>query len=405
MVSRHWSFLKDVMFLGAAAFGGPQSHLALFQKRLVKEKNYLSFEELMEIHSFCHVLPGPSSTQLLTVVGLRRGGPPLAILTLLAWALPGAIILTVLTLSPRFLGSRQLSYLPALVMAYLLTGSMFMLKSMRKGGLYLGIAALALIAVLFFPAPWLFPLGIIVGGMASSLFGNRKFTPNNEQFGPIRWANFSLYLGIFLFIGFLGQLQFLFPTTAAFTQPFTLFENTYRMGSLVFGGGNTLVPMALEQYVKHKPRMSNEEFNTGLGLLQAMPGPVFNISVYFNGIAMKNFGYGLPGQLLGCIIGFVGIFLPGLLFVFFVHPIWGRLKRYPIMMRALDGIIAAATGFVLSALVVMILLLCDKSPQVFTNYTWWIVFAGSAVYLNKSRLPTPVLVILVILVGYLFPPA
>ncbi len=405
MVSGHWSFLKDVMFLGAAAFGGPQSHLALFQKRLVKEKNYLSFEELMEIHSFCHVLPGPSSTQLLTVVGLRRGGPPLAILTLLAWALPGAIILTILTLSPRFLGSRQLSYLPALVMAYLLTGSMFMLRSMRKGGLYLSIAALALIAVLFFPAPWLFPLGIIVGGMASSLFGNRKFTPNKEQFGPIRWANFSLYLGIFLFIGLLGQLQFLFPSSAGFTQPFTLFENTYRMGSLVFGGGNTLVPMALEQYVKHKPRMSNEEFNTGLGLLQAMPGPVFNISVYFNGIAMKNFGYGLPGQLLGCIIGFVGIFLPGLLFVFFVHPIWGRLKRYPIMLRALDGIIAAATGFVLSALVVMILLLSEKSPHLFTDLIWWVVFIASTFYLNKSRLPTPVLVILVILVGYLFPPA
>lgn len=405
MVSGHWSFLKDVMFLGVAAFGGPQSHLALFQKRLVKEKEYLSLDELMEIHSFCHVLPGPSSTQLLTVVGLRRGGPALAILTLLAWALPGAILLTILTLSPRFLGSRQLSYLPALVLAYLLTGSLFMLRNMRKGGLYLGIAALALMAVLFFPAPWLFPLGIIVGGLASSLFGNRRFVPNKEQFGPIRWANFGLYLCIFLFIGLLGQLQFLFPDTAGFSQPFTLFENTYRMGSLVFGGGNTLVPMALEQYVKHKPRMSNEEFNTGLGLLQAMPGPVFNISVYFNGIAMKNFGYGIPGQLLGCVIGFVGIFLPGLLFVFFVHPIWGRLKRYPIMMRALDGIIAAATGFVLSALVVMILLLSDKSPQVFANYTWWMVFAGSALYLNRSRLPTPVLVILVILVGYLFPPA
>jgi chromate transporter len=405
MVSGHWSFLKDVMFLGAAAFGGPQSHLALFQKRLVTEKKYISFEELMEIHSFCHVLPGPSSTQLLTVVGLRRGGPALAILTLLAWALPGAIVLTILTLSPRFLGSRQLSYLPALVLAYLLTGSLFMLRNMRKGGLYFSIAALALIAVLSFPAPWLFPLGIIVGGMASSLFGNRKFTPNKEQFGPIRWANFALYLGIFLFIGLLGQLQFLFPNTATFTQPFTLFENTYRMGSLVFGGGNTLVPMALEQYVKHKPRMTNEEFNTGLGLLQAMPGPVFNISVYFNGIAMKNFGYGIPGQLLGCIIGFIGIFLPGLLFVFFVHPIWGRLKRYPIMMRALDGIIAAATGFVISALVVMVLLLSEKSPQLYTNLIWWLVFAGSSFYLNKSKLPTPLLVIIVILVGYLFPPA
>jgi chromate transporter len=136
-----------------------------------------------------------------------------------------------------------------------------------------------------------------------------------------------------------------------------------------------------------------------------MPGPVFNISVYFNGIAMKNFGYGLPGQLLGCIIGFVGIFLPGLLFVFFVHPIWGRLKRYPIMLRALDGIIAAATGFVLSALVVMILLLSEKSPHLFTDLIWWVVFIASTFYLKKSRLPTPVLVILVILVGYLFPPA
>jgi len=405
MISGHWSFLKDVMFLGAAAFGGPQSHLALFQKRLVKEKKYLRFEELMEIHSFCHVLPGPSSTQLLTVVGLRRGGPALAILTLLAWALPGAVMLTILTLSPRFLGSQQLSYLPALVMAYLLTGSLFMVRNMRKGSLYACIALLALTAVLLFPAPWLFPLGILVGGLASSFFGNRKFTPNKEQFGPIRWANFSLFLGIFLIIGLLGQLQFLFPNTAAFAQPFTLFENTYRMGSLVFGGGNTLVPMALEQYVKHKPRMSSDEFNTGLGLLQAMPGPVFNISVYFNGIAMKNFGYGLPGQLLGCVIGFVGIFLPGLLFVFFVHPIWGRLQRYPIMVRALDGIIAVATGFVVSALVVMIFFLSEKSPQLYGNWIWWLILAASTFFLNKSRLPAPILVILVILTGYLFPPA
>jgi hypothetical protein len=33
------------------------------------------------------------------------------------------------------------------------------------------------------------------------------------------------------------------------------------------------------------------------------------------------------------------------------------------------------------------------------------VFIASTFYLKKSRLPTPVLVILVILVGYLFPPA
>jgi chromate transporter len=298
-----------------------------------------------------------------------------------------------------------LVYLPALVMAYLLSGSWFMLKNVRKGMLYLSIVLLAMFVIVFYSAPWIFPLGIVIGGTLSSLFGNRPFKPNTDQFGPIRWANFSLYLGIFLLIGLLGQTAHFFEGMRDIARPFTLFENTYRMGSLVFGGGNTLVPMVLEQYVQHRPRLTNEEFNTGLGMLQAMPGPVFNIAVYFNGIAMKTFGYSLSGQLLGCIIGFVAIFLPGILFVFFVHPIWGRLKRYPIIDRAMDGIVATAAGFVVAALIEMLRFTSVAKPESFVDWKWWLILAFSFFFLQKGKWPTPVLVILVILTGYLFPPA
>lgn len=394
-------FLKDVFFLGVAAFGGPQSHLALFQKRLTGNDKYISDKELTEINAFCQVLPGPSSTQTLTVIGFSMGGPGFAFLTLLFWALPGAVILSVLTLSPRFLGKSELQYLAPLVLAYLATGSLHMLRQVRRGVIYWLTSISAIIAVFAINAPWIFPLGIVIGGMLSALFGNRNFIPNKKEFGRIRWANFTLYLTIFIVIGILGQSAHLLPGIERFSQPVTLFENTFRMGSLVFGGGNTLAPMVLEQYVYHKPRMTPEEFQTGLGLLQAMPGPVFNFAVYFNGIAMKTLGYPFSGQLLGCLIGFVSIFLPGILFVFFVYPIWDRLKRYPIVERALDGIISVSVGFVLAALLEMAQLTLWTKPEVLYDPLWWLALVGAFLYIQCSKWPTPLLVFMVIALGFL----
>ena len=39
-------FLKDVFVVALSAYGGPNMHMALYQKRLVEEKRYLSNEEL-----------------------------------------------------------------------------------------------------------------------------------------------------------------------------------------------------------------------------------------------------------------------------------------------------------------------------------------------------------------------
>ena len=86
-----------------------------------------------------------------------------------------------------------------------------------------------------------------------------------------------------------------------------LFENTFRMGSLVFGGGQVLVPMMEAQFVHAKGYLTATEFANGYGLLQAVPGPVFSFSTFVNGMALQE--KGPMFQLLGCAIGSIGIFI------------------------------------------------------------------------------------------------
>ena len=96
--TKRFIFLKDVFIIALSAYGGPNMHLALYQKRLVDMKNYITNEELLELYSLCQMLPGPSSTQTITSIGYKFGGPFLAFLTLLVWILPAFILLTLCAL-------------------------------------------------------------------------------------------------------------------------------------------------------------------------------------------------------------------------------------------------------------------------------------------------------------------
>ena len=80
---RHIPFLKAVFLHSITAFGGPQGHLGMMLRTFVDRRRDVKKEELMEYVSFCQMLPGASSTQTLTLIGYKRGGVPLAIITLL----------------------------------------------------------------------------------------------------------------------------------------------------------------------------------------------------------------------------------------------------------------------------------------------------------------------------------
>jgi len=142
---------------------------------------------------------------------------------------------------------------------------------------------------------------------------------------------------------------------------YNLFENFYRFGSLVFGGGDVLMPMMYQQFVvrpnteriesvnPNALRISKEDFLTGSGIVRAIPGPVFSIGSYVGGMALKDKSPQPGMQLLGCIIGSVSIFLPSALLVLFFFPVWENLKKYAVIFRALEGINASVVGIMTGA--------------------------------------------------------
>ena len=94
MLLRHIPFLKTVLLYAFTAFGGPQGHLGMMVKSFANKRHDVTEEEIAEYNAFSQMLPGPSSTQTVMLIGYKRGGVPLAILTLLLWVLPATLIMS-----------------------------------------------------------------------------------------------------------------------------------------------------------------------------------------------------------------------------------------------------------------------------------------------------------------------
>lgn len=331
---KHLNFLWDVFVLAATSFGGPQVHWALFLRRLVHEKHYLTEDELFEIQALCSVLPGPTSTQMITAIGLKRGGASLAYLTLLLWITPAVFVMTLAAYGMTYLRNRDIvQFVLPVGVGLILQAGWLMARKVIKSWMYVWILLGTLAVGILFATPYIFPLVLILGGMVSSL-NFREFPRQNKHKMIIPWANFHLYWGVFVFLVILGEVTDYFP--------FHLLENFYRNGSIVFGGGQVLAPVLYTEFVEFKGLIRPDDYLTGMALSQSLPGPIFALTSYLGVLLMKD--YGIWGELAGSAIGALGIFLPGTFLIFFVFRIWGQLKQYRFIRASLAGIQAASVG-------------------------------------------------------------
>ncbi|WP_300602011.1 chromate transporter [Niabella sp.] len=409
MLLRHLHFLKLVLLHGLTAFGGPQAHLAMMMKTFVKQTPYITEKELMEYNAFCQLLPGASSTQTLTLIGFKRGGIPLAILTLLVWILPACSIMGGLSFLVNYLNGEDslnvFRFIVPMAAGFLIYACVSAFPFSVNNTITLVIALVSgLVTFFFFGRPFIVPLLIVLGGVVTNL--SRKRIPQVEvKPGKIQWWNIWLFAIIFIMAGILSEIAR--KNEWEYRKPVNLFESNYRMGSLVFGGGNVLMPIMYEQYsvrpdeVKEKNpnaiKIDRGEMLTGIGMVRAMPGPVFSIASYTGGLALKDMGPSM--QVLGAIIGMVGIFLPSALLVLFFFPIWNMLKKYSVIYRSLEGINASVMGIMLGSTVYII-----KDLSIFNvgsiEITNLLVVLGTSAVLIFTKLPAPVLVFLCLLLGY-----
>ena len=378
--------------LALTTFGGAQVHLAHFQKVLVDKRKYLSDADLMELNSLCQILPGPSSTQTLTAVGYQIGGPNLAYLTLLVWALPSVLLMG---FAGIFLSSIQeknwsmefTRFIQPMAVGFVSYAAYSIsLKTVNtKSGIFIMVAS-ALISY-FFQTPFVFPVILLVAGLATSL----KFKAQPKEVKKkieIQWANFILWIGVLLVAAALGGI------TKA--RPVLLFENFYRNGSLIFGGGQALTPMLYTEFVKKdsgdnrpvefrkKEYLSNKEFLSGYAIAQTLPGPVFAFSAFIGSLSMRDYGVG--GELLGAFMSALGIFLPGTFLIFFVIRFWDSLKKYRAVRASLEGLTAASAGLVAAAAV----MLFQPLDNTIVNFSFTI---GTFAVLAFTRIPAPFIIL------------
>ncbi|UYZ65227.1 chromate efflux transporter [Hymenobacter weizhouensis] len=387
---RHLIFLKDVAALGLTAFGGPQAHLAMMLRLLVDKRRYLTAAELLELTALCQILPGPTSTQTITAIGFRLGGPNLAYLTLLVWMLPAVCLMTGAGLTISYLDKSQVArlvqYVQPVAVGFVAYSAYKIAEKVIHTKTSVALMVVSALLTYRFQVPWLMPLLLVAGGLVTT-FRYRRLP--QEQKVPLRieWSNFALWLGVFVGAALLGHYTRLLPVR--------LFENFYRNGSLVFGGGQVLAPLFYTEFVEFKNYLSTEEFLSGLGLVQAMPGPNFSFASYIGALAMRQSGSGLDGQLLGALVGAAGIFMPGTLLIFFLIRFWDQLKRYRVVKASLEGINAVSAGLVCAAT----FLLYHPLPDTPINLG---LIGVTFLLLLWNRVPSYVLVVVALGAGLLF---
>jgi len=381
---KHLEFLWDVLVLASTSFGGPQVHMVLFLKRLVQEKKYIDEHELFEIHALCSVLPGPTSTQVLTAIGYKRGGAGLAYLTTIIWISPAVFVMTLAAFGMTFLRNREIiHYVLPVGVGLILQAGWFMAQKVISGPLYVMIFLVTLLIGIGFPNPFIFPLVLLLGGTISSL-NYKKFPRQNKHKMVIPWANFHLFWGFLVFLALLGHFTDYFPIR--------IFENFYRNGSLVFGGGQVLAPVLFTEFVEFKKLLSADDFLTGMALSQSLPGPVFALTSYLGVLLMKD--YGVWGELMGSAIGALGVFLPGTFMIFFVYRMWGQLKQYRFIRASLAGIQATSVGLTMVAVYTFVNPMIVKG-----DFVDVCVLAITFVLAQYTKIPSIILFSLALLAG------
>lgn len=387
---RYYIFLKDVFILSITAFGGPQVHIALFIENLVNRRAYLSEKELMELNALCQILPGPTSTQTITAIAFRVGGIPLAYLSLLVWVFPAVSIMIILALGFTFVGSQSIfidmtHYIQPMAVGFIAYAGFKISRAVIDSKSGILVMILSAVLAYTYASPVLFPILIIMGGLITAL--KFKKQPRVEKTEPlkIKWDGFILWAGILIVAGSLATFTNLLPLK--------LFENFYRNGSLIFGGGQVLIPLLYTEFVEFKDFLSSSEFLSGYAFAQAVPGPVFSFSAFIGALSMSE--YGTLGKILGGLIAATGIFLPGTFLIFFVYRFWDGLKRYRIVRASLEGITAASSGMVVAAAV----LLFTPLPLNWYNPT---IVIGTFALLQFTKLQPPFIIIGGLVLGLIF---
>ena len=310
--------------LGAIAFGGPAAHVAMMDDEIVKRRQWMRREELLDLMGVTNLLPGPNSTELAIHIGYEQRGWAGLFVAGGCFILPAMVIVWLLAIIyVRSQTVPQVEWLlygiKPVIMAVILQA---LWKLGKKAIKDLPTRIAGAIAIAAYVAGFNEIMILLLLGISIMLYKN--------------WQNDNKNQGALLLPAFGMLAQAGGATTAAVTVGWgSVFLFFLKIGSVLYGSGYVLLAFLQRDLVENYQWLTSQQLLDAVAIGQITPGPVLTTATFV--------GYLLAGNM-GAIAGTIGIFLPAFLLVGIVNPWVSKLRQSSWASGFLDGVNAASLG-------------------------------------------------------------
>lgn len=335
-----FTFLK----LGATAFGGYMSLVAIVQKQLVEVDKKLKEEDLLDGISLTSVLPGPVAVNTIAYVGYQLRGVPGAIAAFAGIILPSFFLVIFLSWLYFSYGNipavkNVFSGITPAITALIVTVAIGMTRKTIKLPAQWTIcllAALLLILVGGFAVTFLL---IIVSGVAGAFLlrqSAEQALPDDEK---IHFENKQLVISGVVLLLLLCTLLWggQYPGAPKDVQILSTFSG---ISLTLFGGGYVVIPALHELFVENLNWLTSAEFADGIAIGQITPGPIFVTATFI--------GYKVAG-VLGAFLATVAIFTPPAVLTVLLSRFVKILNQSSVVKAAMKGVRAAVIGMIFAS--------------------------------------------------------
>ena len=338
-----FTFLK----LGATAFGGYMSLVAIVQKQLVEIDKKMKEEDLLDGISLTSVLPGPVAVNTIAYVGYLLRGIPGAVAAFAGIVLPSFFLVILLSWLYFTYGNipavkNIFSGIAPTITALIVTVAIGMARKTIKVPAQWVVCLLAAILLIFiggFTTTFLIIIGSgIVGYFLFHQQQGKERLSNEEKllFGNRQWIISGVVLLLLLFVLLFGGQ---YPGAPKNIQIISTFSG---ISLTLFGGGYVVIPALHELFVENLDWLTSAEFADGIAIGQITPGPVFITATFI--------GYKVAG-ITGALLATIAMFTPPMVLTVLLSRFVKTLNQSTLVKAAMKAVRAAVIGMIFASAV------------------------------------------------------
>lgn len=337
-----WIFFR----IACTSFGGFMAMIAIVENVVVRQKKWMTHEEMLDGISLASLLPGPVAVNVVVYTGYRLRGGLGALVSALGAILPSFTLIVILAVTYFRWGQMPMvsklfmGFIPAMSAIILVTAWNMGRKTIRDD-LEAALAVVAAITLLWIGG-FYSTLGIILGAGALGwlLFRHETMAEIKDAGGSKKKrksktlrSNANLVLlttmpAVTPLIGFDPSLL---------AKVFVVFAG---MSVMLFGGGYVFIPLMQEIVVGTQKWVTQREFVDAIAMGQITPGPIL-VSAAFIGLKVAG--------LAGAVAATAGIYLPPAILMMIGTRFFAVLKQLVAVNAALRGIRPAVIGMIAAA--------------------------------------------------------